>query len=485
MSHTRGLETLWEPLGGWRVGLVWRLFGVCLLDFSLIAYASDLSGMIARGEWQIHGLTLCGLLLMAFGPRLLSIAITAAWLFVCFGLVLSDHSTVFFFPAAEWSIWLALPLMSLALILVLLTQRALDTRVGSNERYRDALDRSLLGVFRIMVVVALGCAALHKINADFFDTAVSCISLKRRLVEWWHLPHAFIAGVTPGGIVVVESLVPILLLTVPLVGIALSIVVVFAFMSIGAPAFAGAVIAMSMAFLPDGARAPIALGLRARWPLVVTSMILVVGGGGLLFTGDYPWLSIALSQAVAIAMLWCVGFAAKGLGVRPHSLPAHDSRPSRTARACLAVFAILLLTNGLTPYLGLKFQYSFAMLSNLRVDDDRWNSWVFPRWIRLTEHDPFIHVQRVRYKVLATGQTFEKGGILDPALYSPSVVRYRLARSFERGIQVTFDFDYQSKSYRFVDEGDPRQFYSLISSLPATPHFQKVLDRGVPQSCEH
>lgn len=40
--------------------------------------------------------------------------------------------------------------------------------------------------------------------------------------------------------------------------------------------------------------------------------------------------------------------------------------------------ACFWLLNGFAPYLSLKFNYSFAMLSNLRVDDARWNHLVIP-----------------------------------------------------------------------------------------------------------
>jgi len=43
-----------------------------------------------------------------------------------------------------------------------------------------------------------------------------------------------------------------------------------------------------------------------------------------------------------------------------------------------AVVAVWLL-NGFSPYLGLKFNYSFAMLANLRVDNARCNHLLIPR----------------------------------------------------------------------------------------------------------
>ena len=58
----------------------------------------------------------------------------------------------------------------------------------------------------------------------------------------------------------------------------------------------------------------------------------------------------------------------------------------------MILWILILTINGFAPYLGLKFNYSFAMLSNLRVDDARWNHLFVPKGLRISEHDDFIHV---------------------------------------------------------------------------------------------
>jgi hypothetical protein len=257
------------------------------------------------------------------------------------------------------------------------------------------------------------------------------------------------------------------------------------FVSIGAPAFAGLVVVMSLSFLPDEALPDITAGLRAHRWLVMASVIALVGGGRLVYRGDFPWLATALGQSLTIVAWWMVGFALRGRLRHRDRWPASAPVASKDARVCLSVMALLVGFNGLTPYLGLKFQYSFAMLSNLRVDDDRWNSFVFPRGFRLTAHDPYVHITRTRYKRLETGQIFESGGILDPALYSPDALRMRIARALSRGVQVTFDFEYQGQHRSFAEAADPQPLYALIADLPPAPLFQKVLDAGHPQSCEH
>jgi hypothetical protein len=480
------LGRLFVALGLQRTQWLWRGFGVCLLVNAAITYSStDLITMRARGEDQMHGLALAGLVLALFGARLLAIAFAGAWAFSCFGLVLSGHDRVFFFPAAEWMLWLALPLFSVLMILASLWDEVRRDSVDEAS-CRDQLDRALVAVFRVLCVATLGFAALHKLNSDFFDPAVSCVSLRHRLSDWWGLPHWLSTGVSPLAIVLLEGSVPIALVVPRLrwFGIGLALVLILPFVSIGAPAFAGLVVLMSLAFLPDEAMAAVGAGVRSyRWA-IVASVVVLVGAGRLLYTGDFPWLPTALAQSLAVVAWWVFGLALRWQ-LRAGRAKNRAAPASAYALPMLVLLTALVLFNGLTPYLGIKFQYSFAMLSNLRVDDDRWNSFVFPRAMRLTRYDPFVHVTRTRYVKLQSGEVFESGGILDPALYSPDAVRLRVERAFARGVQVLFDFDYQGRHYAFADAPDIHEFYALIASFPAEPLFQKVLDAGRPQSCEH
>lgn len=476
------IDALWTPLGRFRTDALWRLFGACLVCNGVYDFTQP-AGQGA--DWLINAMTLSGVLLCGFGARLLLLGLTAASAFVCFGLVLSDRSHTFFFPAAEWTIWIAVPIFSIALCTVALTEHARDPSRPLREALAE-LDRPLVGVFRAMVVVALASAAVHKLNRDFFDLSVSCISLEQRLVEWWQLPSV-VTSMSPLAIVIAEAGVPLLLVLAPFAGIPAAILLVTPFMSIGAPPFALLVASMATAFLPPESVPAVQDALRKRGAWIVAAGVALVFSARFFYRGDFPWLSIGLAQTLAFALL-CLIAAAIVDRVRRGRAALPVEPPARSSAAVRATFAILvagLVLNSFTPYLGIKFQYSFAMLSNLRVDDDRWNSLVFPRSMRLTEHDPFVHVTRVRYTKLSTGQVIDGGGILPPDLYAPSVVAMRIQRALERGVKTTIDFRYQGKSYAFAEAQDPTELYNLVSTWPTTPLFQKVLDRGKPQSCLH
>jgi hypothetical protein len=479
-------DALWTPLGRWRTDALWRLFGACLVCNGVYDFTQP-AGQGA--DWLVHGLSLCGLLLCSFGARLASIALTMIVAWSCFGLVLSDRSHTFFFPAAEWTIWVALPTVTVVLGVLGLAAHARRGGVMPPRESLAPLDGTLVAVFRAMVVVALGSAALHKINRDFFDPSVSCMELEQRLVDWWQVP-SIATSMTPLGIVIAEATVPVLLMVAPSIGIPAAILLVSPFMSIGAPPFALLVVTMAMAFLPDEAGPEVQRVVR-KW-----GAWLLTAGAALAFTartayrGDFPWPAIGLAQTLTFTLA-CIAAAAIFDHLRrkrdPSTAPAPAvlEKPSPAQRATFAVFVAALVLNSLTPYLGIKFQFSFAMLSNLRADDDRWNSLIFPRSLRLTAHDPFVHVTRVRYTKLSTGQVIDGGGILPPAVYAPSVVTMRVQRALERGVKTTFDFRYEGKAYAFAEAQDPTELYNMVSAWPTTPLFQKVLDAGKPQTCQH
>jgi len=64
------------------------------------------------------------------------------------------------------------------------------------------------------------------------------------------------------------------------------------------------------------------------------------------------------------------------------------------------VMGLLVVANGLTPYLGLQFHHTGAMLSNLRIDASCHNSLLFP--VGLQVSDPYVRIESIG---LAPGPT--------------------------------------------------------------------------------
>ena len=475
---------LLEPLGGTRARLLVHLFGFSLLQSVLLKYLEQGSGIVARNEWEYHVLAVIALSLAVFGPRLLLLFAASLWLVLCFLILLTAQYGVFYFPDAEWTLWLALPAGTLASAVAAWIRQPRD-----DERFRQEVEWSVTRVFRVMAVTTLGLAALHKLNSDFFNPAVSCMNLRGRLHDWWGVPAALTDWLGPAGIVAMEGGFCLLLVVFPPLGVLMVSLLLFEFGSIGAPPFAAIVATTALAWLsPRDFRALSAArrGAFGAW------VVLVAGAWAFAaraFHGSYPLLPISLfhAQVLGVIVIAAVALRARLRGRFSSVGSEHADREGAnpSGRALIYVLTLAALLNGITPYLGLKFEYSFAMLSNLRVDDDRWNSLIFPRWMRITAHDPFIHISKVVYRKLATGKRYDSGGILDPALYSPLMVKYAIQRALQRGVQVTFDFDYRGHSYHFAGTDDPTKLYSFIESLPAETLFQRRLDMGEPQSCAH
>ncbi len=478
--------------------MLFRLFGFSMSIWVLLKYLEQgLAKLNALGEWEFHVLAAIALCLLLFGTRLVLLVAASIWFALCFLILLSAQYAVFYFPSAEWTLWLGLPTASLAIVLAALVRGCMHEQ--DRARFVAEVDWGIARVFQIGAVSALGFAALHKINRDFFDPKVSCIGLRDRLHDWWGVPPAMSAWLGPAWVIGLEASLPLLLMLWPPLGLLLTALLLFEFGSIGAPAFAAIVLTMATAFLNERDRAAIAAAGRGPVLIWIGLVVCAVAFAALAFHGAYQVSTISAFHAYALGVMVASVVALRARvralrGGRPQvtSVPAQQSSasaPSGAAspagRLIVALVVVASLVNGMSPYLGLKFEYSFAMLSNLRVDDDRWNSLIFPRAMRLTEHDPFLHVTKVSYLKLATGQRFGSGGILDPALYSPLLIRYRLQRAFERGVQVTFDFRYRGRDYHFVDAKDPTKLYALLERLPSQTLFQRELDLGKPQSCVH
>jgi len=140
---------------------------------------------------------------------------------------------------------------------------------------------------------------------------------------------------------------------------------------------------------------------------------------------------------MALFLLYAALWLATFLACVVQGRPVYRAGAFRLAHPVLAIGVLLVLLNGLCPYLGLKTQSSFAMFSNLQTEGDRWNSYVFPKSMRVFGYQD----QLVR--------------ILDSS-------DERLARSAVRGDRwVWFEFhrylhEHPEASVTWVHDGDTR-----------------------------
>jgi hypothetical protein len=237
---------------------------------------------------------------------------------------------------------------------------------------------------RVALVVTYAFAALAKLNRSFVDPATSCATpLTLGLLG----PGAPVA-LAPTGTVVVEVALAVLL-AVPRTrpaGLVLGLTFHAVLGVAGNVPFAGVALACYVAFLPTGAggRLLVPGWWRGAAPALVAG-VWIVGA----LTGpsqDAPGLSGVPSAAVSptvrlLAQLVVVVLAAGGVAL---VIVTRGAAPARSGLApVLATGTVVLVLNGLAPYVGLKTDTAFEMFSGLRTEPGAWNSLVVPEAVRV------------------------------------------------------------------------------------------------------
>jgi hypothetical protein len=431
------LRRLHEPVGGEPGAWLYRLHATAIVLFGLKTYASapwDL--WIAPGAWVLHGLCAACAVLWFLGPR--------PWLLAVIGLLgvramVSNHlpdEPLLWFPAVEWPLFVVIPLCGVVL----------------------RSEAGVRGAFQLGSAAALGFAGLHKLNGDYFDPVVTCNRLSERLSEWWHLPTAAHAWVTPLVVVVFELGAPFLLLAAPRLGVVFALILLGHFTMIGATALSLVIAVGVLAFLDADDLAAI----RSRPWLVVFGLPGVLASAA-LYRGPWSWPQYGATHGLFAILLAAAVWRLSQAGPGRFRVPREP---------LLLLVALGWLVNGLLPYTGLKFQYSFSMLANLRLDDDRHNSFVFPAAVRLTDHDPYVHVESAAY-IDRRGRVRQRD--VRSGLYTPEELRRHRELAEGVGEKLRLRGTYAGRP---VTEAD-------LDALPAAPLFQKHLTRGRPQECVH
>ena len=188
------------------------------------------------------------------------------------------------------------------------------------------------------------------------------------------------------------------------------------------------------------------------------------------------------------------------LGLAPRHLPAlARSRLGRAAPllgrrawAAAAAACALFWLHGLTPYTGLQYQHTAAMLSNLRIDTECWNSLVMPESLRLT--DEYIRVDRAHFG--APRRLPEYEAVMTEHLWSPPQLR-QMIRNWCPDTHRPFYLEGKWRGDSFVIEDlcaheadatiTPFDKAGVFGTeiFPDFLRFQKNLKRQCPQKCIH
>jgi hypothetical protein len=349
--------------------------------------------------------------------------------------------------------WLLVGLVDLAILVgygMGALRRRFTDRTDLAERLFPAARLCLLGFYVF--------AGFAKLNTAFFDRSVSCaVYFYRESTSSVGLGGlqfggaAWIDHVVIFGTVATELTIPVLLLrrrTRP-VGVVIALVfhtllaidqshqfydfsaVLFALFVLFLPQTAGSWVGERMGSIRArlalrGPRLPfLAKGLAVAAPLAVTLVVVTdqVSARSALLLGWWPWQVFALATLVA---------AVRYVRQRPPAYgPAWHLWPHHVA---YLLVPLLVVANGLTPYLELKTATGWNMYSNLRTVDGESNHLVVGRSFPLADEQdelveivrssapeltyyadnrlglPFLQLREFLSRHPATSITFDRGG---------------------------------------------------------------------------
>jgi hypothetical protein len=344
---------------------------------------------------------------------------------------------------------------------------------------------------RVVFLVEMGFAALHKANRDFFDPHLSCAFVLSEMVpQWWDTPVAALAHLlTPPVVLALEAAIPVLVLAYWPLGLLLMLGFLAGLGAVGPTGFTGVTIAAGFSFV-RGTRAAELYG-----PLRERPWAFAAGGAALAAyvawahraPPDHPPAQFVL-YFVVVAGLGALLAGALARDLRRRSLFARlvaslEWPRAAALRVALVVVALVGIVDGLTPYLGYKYHFSFSMLSNLRADGLRWNSWLVPEALRMVDADPFVRVTRVRIRRQG-GRPTDPDRELFEAYFPPYEFVRRVDYHLRHGHEVHVWIEWEGREHFLPRIGHNPEARAFLDALPRALLFQTVITAG-PQPCVH
>lgn len=330
---------------------------------------------------------------------------------------------------------------------------------------------SILQSIRWLTAGTYLLAALHKLNAAFFDPAQSCAHHAwAQVAERWQLPTPEpLTAALPAMVVALEvALGAAVLLRSPLLwplGLAFHLPLTVTL----APAFGAVMLSGYVAATP--ARAAV------RWRRVRRHGGLVLLAGVLAGVLDAalgaldPWL---LSKVVATGALLAASLLALG---PPWWRPVEVRRGA-------AVVAVAWFLHGLTPYFGVQYQHAAAMLSNLRIDAGCHNSWIFPEALRGA--DPYV---RIDVASIGDGLRPERVALLRETLWNvPALHAMRRNWCLPEQRPIRLAGTWRGRTFAIEDLCAESWLAALPGAgwdPPGFQRFQKNLQRSCAAACIH
>jgi hypothetical protein len=507
MSKTRNgiadvFELLFSRVGRFRTALLCHTYGLVLLSLQWHKLTSfDLDRWFA-GTWNLP-VAIVAFSFLIFGSRVfVLVASTPVMLFAIHERLTTP--AIFSQVADEYLVYALQPLLIVAAAMA----GGWDARKRASH-LRSAVtgpeaDEAVVWTMRILVVMAMFFAGFHKINADFLDDSISCHRLAYQIPRFWSTPFEISRLTRPSHIIAGEIGAAFLLILSPRLGILLVAALVTGFAHIGPVAFATSCLSLSLAFLRAGDLPNIKKVFRHAWATILILCAATLWVSRVSFKGGpYKWSHFALFEVFLVIVVFTVialiaidlKNAARLLRKRRIPLAGRlfvarsSYRPiGRASLAyCVGVLGFLFFM-GMSTYTGTKFRFGFAMLSNLRADEWRFNHLIVPRSVMVTHDQPFVFVSesivseehRARAKRARLKPMSNK---LIAAWFLEE--QLRIARKHRVRIDLTIQRR-DGSSYRVENAPYDEELHQDISDkLMPSRLFQKLVSPSGPQSCVH
>jgi hypothetical protein len=372
---------------------------VTLTLFSCFWAASTLFHIASYGDWQDNQLLMLAALWALVQPRsTVALALLAA---VQIGTTVVQSPTI-----PNHQLFAALVNLTLlgAIAVFVMKGRRIDIDRGQ-------LLATIAPPIRISLLVLYFFAFFHKLNTDWFDPAVSCgtylyTGLRTRLT---FLPesvaaHHSVIWLSLG----LEALIPLLLLSRRTRSAGILIGIIFHGLLALHPNhsfynFSSMLIALFALFATPvidrlGPAAESRIQTAAAWfaGVFVCCYLLTLSGLTPTPTPRYPfsWLFLIACTSLVAGFVWLL---------RAEGARADHRGLLRLRHPVLAALPIVVFVNGLTPYLGLKTEDTWAMFSNLRTEGGISNHLVMPPGLQAFDYqDDLILITRSSDEFLHT-----------------------------------------------------------------------------------
>lgn len=360
--------------------------------------------------------------------------------------------------------------------------------VGTASGRAARMGRGLPQTVRVLTVLVYLFAGFHKLNADFLNPAVSCANAGLRALA----THGQPAPLLPDAVLSWSLWPPLFLgveLGLPWLAVwrpTLAVIAMAAFhvplTVIFAPSFAITMMTGWICLVGERGLRAIGETLRARYALVLVMGLLPAG---LTIATVFPHrLDTDPDWRVKEAFVWCVLATLvltwwrhrevfSGRAVWRHGAPA---------RAVTLALGLAFSLHALTPYLGLGFHRTGAMLSNLRVDRGCENHLVVPSSLRIV--DPYVEVVDIRFAPDRAAPGFERE--VETRLWSMAALwraRSHWCSKHPEPLGITLRHELQALEIDDLCAADGWPYGEPV--LPHMRRFQVNLTGRCPQACIH